>query len=331
MQNKPKRDHYDEPVLQHARDDFVRVLDTCTVADALEQVRHSRPAGRIVYFYVLDDDGRLKGVLPTRRLLLSEPDTPVKDIMVKEVIALPHQATLLDACEYFIFHRLLGLPIVDREGRMVGVVDVELYTDEISELARREESDDVFQLIGVRLAEVQRASIPAVFGRRFPWLLCNIFGGLACALLGGQFESVLAKFVTLSLFIPVVLAIAESVSIQTLSLALQAHHGNRFRWKDTLGALAREIPVGASLGLGAGVLVAGTALIWKGEAMVGLTILSAITLSVTTAAVLGLTVPTILLAAQRDPKLASGPIVLTLTDLATLLYYLGLATWLLTG
>ncbi len=331
MQKQPKRNHYDEPVLQHARDDFVRVLDTCTVADALEQVRQSRPAGRIVYFYVLDDEGRLKGVLPTRRLLLSEPDTPVREIMVKEVIALSDQATLLDACEYFIFHRLLGLPIVDREGRMVGVVDVELYTDEISELARREESDDVFQLIGVRLAEVQRASIPAVFGRRFPWLLSNIFGGLACALLGGQFESVLAKFVSLSLFIPVVLAIAESVSIQTLSLALQAHHGNRFRWRDTLGALAREIPVGALLGLGAGVLVAGMALIWKGEAMVGLTILSAITLSVTTAAVLGLIVPTILLAAQRDPKLASGPIVLTLTDLGTMLYYLGLATWLLTG
>jgi magnesium transporter len=329
MQSKPQRDHYDEPVLQHARDDFVRISATCTVAEALDQVRSSRPAGRIVYFYVLDEDGRLTGVLPTRRLLLSEPDTPVAEIMVKEVITLSDQATLLDACECFILHRLLALPIVDHLSRMVGVVDVELYTDEISELARHEESDDVFQLIGVRLAEVQRASIPAVFGRRFPWLLCNIFGGLACALLGGQFEGVLQQVVALSLFIPVVLAIAESVSIQTLSLALQAHHGNRFRWSDTLGALSREIPVGASLGLAAGLLIAGTALIWKGDVLVGVTILGAITLAVTTAAMLGLIVPTILLAAQRDPKLASGPIVLTLTDLATLLYYLGLATWLL--
>jgi magnesium transporter len=329
MQSKPQRGHYDEPVLQHARDDFVRISANCTVAEALDQVRSSRPAGRIVYFYVLDEDGRLTGVLPTRRLLLSEPGTPVATIMVKEVVTLSDQATLLDACECFILHRLLALPIVDHLGRMVGVVDVELYTDEISELARHEESDDVFQLIGVRRAEVQRASIPTVFGRRFPWLLCNIFGGLACALLGSQFEGVLQKVVALSLFIPVVLAIAESVSIQTLSLALQAHHGNRFRWGETLGALSREIPVGASLGLAAGLLIASAALIWKGDVLVGVTILGAITLAVTTAATLGLIVPTILLAAQRDPKLASGPIVLTLTDLATLLYYLGLATWLL--
>ena len=111
---------------------------------------------------------------------------------------------------------------------------------EISDLARREESDDVFQLIGVRLAEVQQASPLAAFRRRFPWLLCNVGGGLACAILAWQFESVLDTAIVLSLFIPVVLTVAESVSIQTLSLALQAHRGNRFEWGETWRALRRE-------------------------------------------------------------------------------------------
>ena len=73
--------------------------------------------------------------------------------MVRQVIALPATATLLEACEFFIFHRLLALPVVDPDRRIVGVLDVELYTDEVSDLVRRQESEDLFQLVGVRLAQ----------------------------------------------------------------------------------------------------------------------------------------------------------------------------------
>ena len=322
-------DHLKERALDHARQDFVRVRADQTVAGALAEARQSRTAGRIVYFYVVDERDRLKGVLPTRRLLLSPPETPVGEVMVRDVIALPADATLADACEFFILHRLLAFPVVDAERRILGVVDVELYTDEISELARRDESDDVFQLIGVRLAQVQRASLPAVFGRRFPWLLCNIVGGIACAVLAEQFHGILDRIVALALFIPVVLTVAESVSIQTLSLALQARSGNRFRWGETLRAFAREIPLGGLLGLACGSVVGAVVLVWQRHATVALTVLLAMLLSITTAVVLGLAVPTALHVARRDPKLASGPIVLACTDLATLFYYLGLATLLL--
>lgn len=324
-----QENHFEENVLRHARTDFVRVRADQTVGQALAAVQKSKPAGRIVYFYVVDEEGRLQGVLPTRRLLLSPPETLVSDIMVRDVITLPSTATLLDACELFMLHRLLAFPVVDSEGRIQGVVDVELYTDELSGLARREESEDVFQLIGVRLAQVQKAPLFTVFSRRFPWLLCNITGGVLCAFLAGQFEGILNKVIALSLFIPVVLAVGESVSVQTLSLALQSHHGNRFRWGETLRTFVREIPVGTMLGAACGILIALVALIWQRLGMVALTILLGVSLAVTTAVILGLAVPTALHAARRDPKLASGPIVLALTDLATLFYYFGLATWLL--
>lgn len=323
-------EHLTQPALEHSRRDFVRVRVDHTVAQALDEARQSRTSGRIVYFYVVDAQERLRGVLPTRRLLLSPPEAPVASVMVRDVIALPADATLMDACELFILHRLLAFPIVDADRRILGVVDVELYTNEISELARREESDDVFQLIGVRLAQVRRAGVVRVFSRRFPWLLCNIGGGLACAFLAGQFQAVLDKVIVLSLFIPVVLAVAESVSVQTLSLALQANRGNRFRWSETLRAFFREIPVGLLLGLACGGLVAGAALVWQRLGIVALCILLSMGAAITTAVVFGLAVPTALLAARRDPKLASGPIVLACTDLATMFYYLGLATWLLT-
>ncbi|MGH7200012.1 MAG: CBS domain-containing protein, partial [Planctomycetaceae bacterium] len=287
MQQRVREDHLQEPALQHARGDFVRVLVSHTVGEALAHVQRSRPAGRIVYFYVVDDKERLKGVVPTRRLLLSKPETPVAEIMVKEIIALPATATLLEACEFFMMHRLLAFPILDAEGRILGIVDAELYTEEISDLARREESEDVFQLIGVRLAQVQQAALPMVFRRRFPWLLCNIGGGLVCAFFAAQFEDTLQKVIVLSLFIPVVLAVAESVSIQTLSLSLQAHHGNRFRWGDALRGFLREVPMGLLLGLGCGLLIGAVVLIWKREGLVALSMMMSITLAVTTAATLG--------------------------------------------
>ncbi len=318
-------DRLHDKALDHARKDFVRVLVHQTVGEALAYVQESRVEGRIVYFYVLDEAGRLEGVVPTRRLLLNPPETKIVEIMVRQVIALPATATLLDACEFFMLHRLLALPVVDAAGRMLGVIDVELYTDEISDLARREESDDIFQLIGIRLAQVRRASVPGAFRRRFPWLLCNIAGGLTCAVLAGFFEQVLHEVILLALFIPVVLALAESVSIQTLTLTLQAHHGLRLSWRVVWQGLRRELAVGVLLGAASGGLVAVAVWAWHARPALALTLVGAISAATTTAALLGLIVPAVLRALERDPRLASGPIVLAMTDVATLFYYFGLA------
>lgn len=322
-----QRDRLAELALNHAHRDFAHVLATHTVAEALETVRQSEIKSRIVYFYVLDEHGRLLGVVPTRRLLLSPPEARIGELMVKNVVVLPATASLLDACEMFIVHRLLALPIVDNDRHVLGIIDVEEYTDEIREIDIREASNDVFQLIGVRLAQVQRASLAANLLHRFPWLVCNIGGGLLCAVIAGIFEEVLEQVILLALFIPVVLALAESVSIQSLTLTLQAQHGTRTKWRDVLAALRRELPVGVALGLLCGLVVGLAALAWQGKTGPAAVILLAITFSVATAAVLGLMVPSIMLAFDRDPKVASGPITLAATDTLTMVYYLGLGTW----
>lgn len=295
----------------------------------MARVQGSPVEGRIVYFYVVDEDRRLQGVVPTRRLLLSAPETAVADIMQRNVITLPATATLLDACEFFTMHRLMALPVVDEEHRMLGVVDVELYTDEVSDLADRRESESVFQLIGVRLAQVRQASIPTAVRRRSPWLLCNVSGGLACAYLASLYEQVLAEVVVLAMFIPVVLTLAESVSIQSLTLTLQVHPVGRFQWRKVLWAVRREAMVSMLLGLGCGGLVGLVAGFWQGRSLVGLCIALSIALAVTTGALFGLLVPTVLRALQRDPKPAAGPIALAMTDITALFYYLALAAMVL--
>src|SRR5262249_27836420 len=154
------------------------------------------PEGRIIYFYVVDREDRLQGVVPTRRLLLSPPERPLADLMVKQVVALPAHATVLDACEFFIQHRFLAFPVVDDERRLLGAVDVELYTEELGALGGDDEGhtfDDLFQLIGVHLARAQQTSPVAAFRTRFPWLLCNLGGGILAAFLSGIYEEELSR------------------------------------------------------------------------------------------------------------------------------------------
>jgi magnesium transporter len=329
MQPALSQDRLSDPVTQHMRRDITRLRENQTVGEALDGLRRQPPEGRIVYFYVVDDEGRLKGVVPTRRLVLSPPDTPLADIMVKQVIAIPQAATVLDACEFFTLHRFLAFPVVDEERRLLGAVDVDLYTQEMRDIERRAGGDDLFQLIGVHLTEAQQADPLLSFRKRFPWLVCNIAGGILAAFLSGLFEEELARVVALALFIPVVLALAESVSIQSVSLALETLHGQRPTWPSVLPKLRRELLTGLLLGAACGLAVGAVALVWLRDWRVVGSLLGGIGGGVAAAAVIGLAMPLLLRLLRRDPQVAAGPIALAASDMVTLLIYFNLARWLL--
>jgi magnesium transporter len=321
--------HLNEPVIRHMRREFASIPIRQTVGEALTGLQHHPPGGRIIYFYVVDSEGRLQGVLPTRRLLLSPPERPIAEIMVADVIAIPHSATVLDACEFFTLHRLLAFPVVDDDRRVIGIVDVELYTEELGDLERSQRNDQLFQLIGVTRSEAQQTGAVAAFRSRFPWLLCNIGGGIVAAFLVGVYEAELQKAVALALFLPVVLALAESVSIQSVSLTLQLLQAQTPRGRLLLQKLRRELLTGLLLGVAGGGAVAMVALLWLRQVPVAICLLGGIVGGVLTAALLGLAMPVILRRLHREPRLAAGPIVLALTDVATLLVYFGLARWVL--
>lgn len=330
ISNRFDADRLNEPVAKHVRRDFARLhVDQC-VSEALNSIRENPPEGRIVYLYVLDDAGRIRGVLPTRRLLLNPAETKLADIMIERVVTVREDATVFEACEFFTVHRLLAVPVVDREDRMTGVIDVDLYTEELADIEESQRNEDLFQLIGVRLAEARRGSAWTGFRVRYPWLLTNVVGGLMAAFITGMFEGELRRVVELALFIPIVLALAESVSVQSVSLALQVMHGTTPTWSSTVAAVRREIGVGALLGLGTGLLVAIVALVWLGDGMLALVLLLGISCAVAIAAVAGLTLPTLIRLLQRDPKVAAGPIALATADMVTLVLYFNLARWLLT-
>lgn len=322
-------DRLNDPVTRHMRTNIARLRAGQTVAQSLASLREKPPEGRIVYFYVTDEHEQLLGVVPTRRLLLESPDCTLESVMVKHVIAIPDSATVVDACEFFMFHRLLAFPVVDSERRLLGSVDVELYTDELSDLDRREGNDELFQLIGVHLSDSQQTKPWVSFRNRFPWLLTNIAGGVLAAFLSGFFEAELRKAVALALFIPVVLALAESVSIQSVSLSLKSLGRSRPTLRSLLFKLRSEVMTGAFLGVACGVAVAAVALVWIGEPRVAACLWGGIAIGVASAAVIGVSAPTLLRLIQREPQVAAGPVALATTDMVTLLAYFSLARWLL--
>lgn len=323
-----------DPVTQHMRRDVTRLHIDQTVGEALDYVRANPHPGRVIYFYVVDDDGKLKGVVPTRRLLLSEPAAKIADIMIRQVISIHHSATVLDACEFFTMHRLLAFPVVDDDRRVIGLVDVDLYTEELGDLNqndesfRREGNDDLFQLIGVHLTEAEQRRPTLAFRRRFPWLLANVAGGMLAALLADAYEDV-ATLALVTPFIPVVLTLSESVAIQSVSLALQTLHGERPSVRTVSRRIGRELVVGLLLGLACGLVVGLISLAWMGKTKVGLSLFLGIGGGMIGAAGVGLAMPLLLKLLKRDPQVASGPIALAVADMLTLLLYFNLGRWLL--
>jgi magnesium transporter len=318
-----------EPITRHLRQDVPRLLAGQTVGQALDWLRHNPPRGRIIYFYVVDETGRLEGVVPARQLILSAADARVADIMVRKVIALAAEASVLEACEFFIQHRLLAYPVVDDKRKLLGVVDVELYTDELDNLGSAEAREDLFQLIGVHVANAHQDSPLFAFRRRFPWLGCNLAAGILAAFLSGVYQDELSRVVALAFFIPVVLNLAESVSSQSVSLALQTLRGGRPNWKALLVKVRTEFLTGLLLGLGSGAVMAMVCLAWLGKFRVALCLLGGITGGVIGAAILGLTMPIVLRLLRLEPRVAAGPIALAGADVITILLYLNLARWLM--
>lgn len=322
----PSKDHTVEQFLHR---DVVRLKEEWTVNDALEHVRNTGVGERILYFYVVDADGKLTGVVPTRRLLLAVPDTRIAELMVRKMVTVRPDMPLDAAYELFVMHRFLAIPVVDDTNHLLGVIDVNNFHDEVLDLAERRNFDTVFEAIGLRIKDTSEASPAKAFRLRFPWLLATIGSGTLCALLAGAYEVTLAQSIVLAFFITLVLGLGESVSSQSMTLAIQKLRSVQptFGWFGK--AVTRELSVTGGLGLVCGLIVAGIVYAWHRDVYAAIAIGGSILGALLSAGFIGLGVPTTLHALKLDPRVAAGPLTLAMADLATLAIYFNLGLLLL--
>ena len=212
---------------------------------------------------------------------------------------------------------------------MLGIVDVNIFTEELLNIEEPAEVNDVFEEIGFKISEVKNASPLKAWRYRFPWLLSTITGGTVCALLAGFYEATLTESILVAFFLTMMLGLGESISIQSMTVAIQTLHTAQPSLRWYLKNLFKEIQTAGLIGLSCAVLVGLIALIWKGSLISAAVIALSVLLVQLIAAILGLSVPSALHAFKLDPKIAAGPVTLAMTDITTILFYLGLATIML--
>ena len=312
-------------MLRFARKDFTTLNQKLTVEQALASIRQRGVGEKIVYFYVVDDDEKLVGVVPTRRLLMASLAQPLSELMIKGVIAIPHTATVMEACEVFVLHKFFAFPIVDENRRVVGLVDVGLFTEEVFDIAEREQLSEVCETLGFHVAQVRDASPWRAFQIRFPWLLTTIVSGTFCAFLAGAYHLTLEKSLVIAFFLTLILGLGESVGIQSMTVTIQSLRTTRLSWPWYFNSLAREISTALLLGISCGIVVAAVVLAWQRAPLPALVIGTSVTFCLLTACVTGLSVPAALHALKLDPKIAAGPITLAVADVFTLFFYFNLA------
>jgi len=303
-----------------------------TINSALEALRSRTIDHPVLYIYALDDDDRLVGQVPMRALLLSPPDARIRDVMATELETVAIDTSFDEALDRFASSRLLALPVVDGDGHLVGAIDVEQYAREKLERAEHERVRQVFQTLGLHIEHAEELTPWESYRMRMPWLLCNIAGGVLCALIGSIFTELLQQVVLLAFFLPLVLALSESVAMQSLTLSVGSgvsEDDGRSGRRNILRRLGREAVTAVLLSVTSGLIVALASLLWGGGFDGALTMFLAVGTAMVVAALTGGGIPVILHAVRLDPSVAAGPVTLVIADTCTMLLYLGLGTLLL--
>src|SRR5262249_17948829 len=242
---------FDTPVVDHARKDFPLLNADMTVGEALERIRREGVGERVIYFYAIDEEKRLVGVVPPRRLLTAPLETALREVMVRRVVAVPAKATVLEACEFFVLYKFLAFPVVDEHRRVVGIIDANLFAEEILGAGETEDRSrsrevvpidpEIFEALGFRLEQIRGASAWRAFRFRFPWLLVTVTGGTLSAILAGFFEATLAGSLIIAFFLTMVLGLNESVSMQSMSVTIHALRSVSVTWDWLAPAFRREL------------------------------------------------------------------------------------------
>jgi hypothetical protein len=191
-----------------------------------------------------------------------------------------------------------------------------------------ERNDELFALTGARLDEIVPLRSLASTAKRLPWLLCTIAGGFLAALATGLFQIKPQHFITLALFIPAIVAIADTMVLQTTGMTMQVWRRRRPSVREMLYRLGKEVLAGVALGALAGAILCAVAMMWPGQTGLALCLGATATGSIVGAVAIGVAVPFLFGRTRWAGRIAAGPAVRVLAGVQALLLYTSLARWL---
>ena len=305
--------------------EFFALPESTTVREAVAAIQENRDVEMLLYVYVLDDQGRLVGVASLRQLLLARPSATLGEIITRDLITVGTDTDQEEVAKLAIRYDLLAIPVLDDDGRMVGIVTY----DDIVDIVREEATEDFYKMAGTSDEEIlyQERSVK-VASIRLPWLLVNLAGGVVTGLLLQRFQVRLSEALFLLTFVPVIMGMGGNVGTQTSTIAVRGLATGRIGQGEgsVRRFLWRQLKVGVLLGVTCALIVALAALFLQRDVQYAIVVGGAMTAALVIASLNGALIPLVFERLGIDPAIASGPLVTTSNDITGILIYFGLAT-----
>ena len=303
--------------------DMISIRDDVTVEVVLRYLRRLDEMPELTdQLFVVDRAGRLEGLLPVNKLLVTDPEVAVATLMRHELVKFHPDEKAQDAAQAFERYDLVTAPVADGDGRLIGRVTVDAVMDYI-----REETDsDMLSAAGLREDEDLFASVWKSVRNRWTWLAINLVTAFIASRVIGAFEDSIAKLVALAALMPIVAGISGNSGNQTITMIVRALALGQISAANARKLFAKEIGVSALNGLIWGSVVGLFAFLIYHSWQLGAVMTGAMVLSLSVAAVMGVTIPLVLQKLGRDPAVGSSVLITAITDSGGFFIFLGLAT-----
>jgi len=296
------------------------------VGQAIDHLRSAEHLPEQFYHVVLVDP-RLHpiGNVTLGKLMGSRRDVPLQDITEDVFRVIPATQDEGDVAYAFNQYHLISAPVVDNEGRLVGVITI----DDAMVVLDEEHEEDILRLAGVHDESSISDSVAETSRHRLPWLVVNMMTAVAAAIVISLFEDTISSFVALAALMPIVASMGGNAGTQSLTVAVRALATKDLTASNVGRVIRREAMVGLINGVFFALVIGTLSFLWYDRPALGLVIGAALITNMLVAALAGTAVPIVLEKIGVDPALASGTFVTTTTDLMGFFAFLGLATLVL--
>lgn len=306
--------------------DFVALAQDTTARQAIESLQKEYIDVEMpFYLYVVDDFGKLVGVVSLRQLVVVPPETPLKDFMTHEVVSVRTDMDQEEVAKTVARYDILAVPVIDETNRLVGIVTV----DDVIDIFRREATEDILKMAGAGEEFVETKSVLKSTRIRLPWLFASCVGGIIAFFIINRFEASLSRFVYLAAFIPVIMGMGGNIGTQSSTIVVRGLATGRISVGEIWSVVAKELMVGFILGAVYGMLIGAVAQYRYSMHMLAVSVGGAVICSMAVAALVGSLVPMAFARVHIDPAVATGPFVTTAVDIISVFFYFSIATTLL--
>ena len=275
--------------------------------------------------FLIDPAHRPIGTIPLSRVLRTPRDVALNEIMRSDLRIIPADMDQEEVAFLFRQRDLISAPVIDADGRLLGVITV----DDIVDVIHEEHEEDIMGLAGVGAEDELFRAIMDTARSRFLWLMIHLVAAIAASAVIGLFAGTIQELVALAILMPIVATIGGTAGIQALTVAVRAIAMKELTETNALRAIRKEILVSGLNGLLFAVLIGGIAWVWFGSPALGGVIALAMVINLLTAGITGSTLPVILQRAGLDPAVASSALLTSITDVVGFYVFLALAAVLL--